>query len=417
MQNQQPEHYIGLDVGTSAVRCVVGRIDNTSENPKIVIVGSGQSENTGMRKGLIVHLEEVVGAIHSAVVDAERMAGIRIESATVNINGAHVSGIDSKGVIAISAANREITVEDKIRAEEAATIVQLPSNREIIQVFPKNYQVDGHESIKDPVGMRGVRLEVDTHIVTVATPNLRSLNAALEKANLYPLHYTVSGLAAAEALMTRKQKEAGTLAIDIGASTTNIAVIEDGEVQYVAIIPLGGNNITNDLAIGLKVDLEIAEQVKLKHAALEGEGKTGRVSVTKDHKNYVFESEDVSMIVEARVDEILEFVDKELKKIHKSRKLPGGVILSGGTAKIPGIAAFTREKLQLSAQVGHLQHISSGIDEAITKDSQYFGAIGLMQLDMLLADQAFSSKTHNNGQGFSDKIISSLTDTWRKIRS
>lgn len=416
MQNPQPEYFIGLDVGTSCVRCAVGSIDSTSDEPKIALIGYGQSENIGMRKGLIVHLDDVVDAIHSAVVDAERMSGIRIENATVNINGSHVSGIDSRGVIAISTANREITVDDKIRAEEAAAIVQLPSNREIIQVFPKNYQVDGHESIKDPVGMRGVRLEVDTHIVTAATPNLRSLTAALEKAHIYPLHYTVSGLAAAEAALTRKQKEAGTLAVDIGASTTNLAVVEDGEIQYVAVIPLGGNNITNDLAIGLKVDLEIAEEVKLQHAALAGEGKEGRVSITRDHKNYVFESEDVSMIVEARIEEILDFVDKELQKIQRSRKLPGGVVLSGGTAKIPGLASFTRDKLELAARTGEVQHISSGIDDEIIKDPAYVTAIGLMQLDLLLNDQAFSARTANNGSGVSDKILSSLSDVWRKIR-
>lgn len=416
MQNPQPEYFIGLDVGTSRVRCLVGSIDGASEEPSVALVGYGESENTGMRKGLIIHLEDVVTSIHSAVVDAERMSGVRIENATVNINGAHVSGIDSRGVIAISTANREITIDDKIRAEEAAAIVQIPSNREIIQVFPKNYQVDGHESIKDPVGMRGVRLEVDTHIVTVATPNLRSLNAALEKAHVYPLHHTVSGLAAAEAVLTRNQKEAGTLVLDIGASTTNLAVIEDGEVQHIAVIPLGGNNVTNDLAIGLKVDLEIAEQVKVQHAALAGEGKDGRVSIGRDHKNYVFESEDVSMIVEARIDEILDFVDKELRKIQKARKLPGGVVLAGGTSKMPGIAQFTKEKLQLAARVGEVQHISSGIDDDIVKDPAFTTATGLMQLDLLLADQAFSSRSSNKVSGVSDKILGSLSDVWQKIK-
>lgn len=416
MQNHQPEFYIGLDIGTSRVRCIVGRIDSASEEPSLAVVGYGEHENHGIRKGLVVHLDDVVEAIHSTVVDAERMSGIRIENATVNVNGSHVSGIDSKGVIAISAANREITVDDKIRAEEAAAIVQIPPNREIIQVFPKNYQVDGHESIKDPVGMQGVRLEVDTHIVTVATPNLRSLNAALEKAHVYPLHYTVSGLAAAEAMLTRKQREAGTLVLDIGASTTNLAVIEDGEIQHVAVIPLGGNNVTNDLAIGLKVDLEVAEEVKVQHAALSGEGKNGRVSVTREHKNYVFESEDVSMIVEARIEEILDFVDKELRKIGKARKLPGGVVLAGGTAKMPGLAAFTKDKLELASRVGEVQNISSGIDEEIVKDPAFTTAIGLMQLDLLLADQAFSVRSANKGPGVSDKILTSLSDVWRKIR-
>ena len=176
----------------------------------------------------------------------------------------HIQGVDSKGVIAISTANKGITLDDKLRAEDSATIMQIPANREIIQVFPKNYRVDGHDSIKDPIGMQGVRLEVDTHIVTVASPNIRSLDSVLGKAHVAATHHTVSGLAAAEAVLSSKQKEAGTLVLDIGASTTNLGIIEDGEVQYVSVIPFGGNNITNDLAIGLKTDLDIAEAVKIK---------------------------------------------------------------------------------------------------------------------------------------------------------
>lgn len=380
-----PNYFIGLDIGTSAVRCVVGSLDLSSEDPKLSVVGHGQAQNLGMRKGLVVHIDEVASAINQAVSEAERISGVPIRSATVNINGAHISGLDSKGVIAISAANREITVDDKMRVEDAATIVQIPANREIIQVFPKNYRVDGHDSIKDPIGMRGVRLEVDTHIVTVATPNIRSLDAVLEKAHIAPSHHTVSGLAAAEVVLNRQQKEAGTLVLDIGASTTNMAIIEDGEVQHVGVIPMGGIHITNDLAIGLKTDLEIAELVKVAHAGLAGAAKDGKVSVEFERRNHVFESAEVTMIVEARVEEILDFVDKELRKIHKSRKLPGGVVLVGGTANIPGLAAFTKEKLELATRLGRFDQISGIIDDI--KKPEYITPIGLMQLDMLFAEQ------------------------------
>ena len=158
--------------------------------------------------------------------------------------------------------------EDRFRVEEAATVVQLPPNREIIQFFAKNYSVDGQQNIKDPVGMQGVRLEVDAHMVTASTPNLRNLDSALEKAEIRATHHTVSSLAAAEAVMSRQQKEAGTVLLDIGAGTTNLIVVEDGEVQHVAVLPIGGQHVTNDLAIGLKTDLDIAEKVKLDHATL-----------------------------------------------------------------------------------------------------------------------------------------------------
>ena len=268
MNNSSPNYFFGLDIGTSMVRCVVGSLDLSSEEPKISVVAQGSAPNMGMRKGTIVHVDDVVAAINQAASEAERISGLPIRNATVNINGSHIQGVDSNGVIAISTANKEITLDDKLRVEDAATIMQIPANREIIQVFPKNYRVDGHDSIKDPIGMQGVRLEVDTHIVTVASPNIRSLDSVLEKAHIQASHHTVSGLAAAEAVLNRKQKEAGTLVLDIGASTTNLAVIEDGEVQYVSVIPFGGINITNDLAIGLKTDLEVAEAVKIKHAGL-----------------------------------------------------------------------------------------------------------------------------------------------------
>jgi cell division protein FtsA len=412
MRDSQPSYFIGLDVGTSAVRCVVGSLDLTSEDARISVLGHGSSPNIGMRKGLVVHLEEVAGAINQAVSEAERLTGIPIRAATVNVNGAHISGLDSKGVIAISAANREISVEDKMRAEDAATIVQIPANREIIQVFPKNYRVDGHDSIKDPVGMRGVRLEVDTHIVTVATPNIRSLDSALEKAQVAPTHHTVSGLAAAEAILSRQQREAGTLVLDIGAGTTNMAIIEDGEVQHVAVIPLGGISITNDLAIGLKTELEIAEMVKLEHAGLAGDIKTGRLSVTHENRNHVFESEDISMIVEARVEEILDFVEKELKRIHKARKLPGGIMIVGGTANIAGIAQFTKEQLQLSARVGAVNQLSGIVDDI--KKPEYVTAIGLMQLDMLFAEQMMDTPTSRRDVG--NSILNNVSNLLNRFR-
>lgn len=407
-----PACFFGLDIGTSTVRCVVGSLDLQSEEPRVSVIAHGSAPNLGMRKGLIAHVEDVVAAINQAVSEAERISGVPIRNATVNINGAHIAGVDSKGVVAISTANKEINLDDKLRAEDAATIMQIPANREIIQVFPKNYRVDGHDSIKDPVGMQGVRLEVDTHIVTVATPNIRSLDAVLERARLRATHHTVSGLAAAEAVLNRKQKEAGTLVLDIGAGTTNMAIIEDGEVQHVAVIPLGGIHITNDLAIGLKTDLEIAEAIKIKHAAVGEAAKDGKVSVEHERRNHVFSASEVTMIVEARVEEIFEFVDKELEKINKSRKLPGGVVLVGGTANMPGIADFAKDKLELAARVGKLTAIEGMTDKI--KKPEFVTAVGLMQLDMLFAEQMIDSGTARKAVGGS--IVDNIGSLLRRFK-
>ncbi|HET8992020.1 MAG TPA: cell division protein FtsA [Candidatus Saccharimonadales bacterium] len=376
----KPEQFVGLDIGTSMVRCVIGTVDPNGGMPSII--GHGQSQNDGMRRGAVVHVDDVANAIVQAVTEAERISGMSIKHATVNVNGSHVTGINSEGVIAISAANREITPDDRARVEEAATIVKLPSNREIIQFFAKNYSLDGQKNIKDPVGMHGVRLEVDAHIVTAATPNLRNLDMALEKAEMSANHHTVSGLAAAEAVFTRQQKEAGTALLDIGSGTTNLIVFEDGEVQHVAVLPIGGQHITNDLAIGLKTDLNVAEAVKVQHADLR-EVKSKSTAVVKlDGQAYSFDFEEVSMIVEARVEEMLDYIEKELQKIKRAKKLPGGIILTGGTSKLPGLDEFTKERLQLPARKGSLHGIGGLVDTV--EDPSYITVVGLMLLDMLL---------------------------------
>ncbi|HSX43036.1 MAG TPA: cell division protein FtsA [Candidatus Saccharimonadales bacterium] len=380
MRDSAAPYYVGLDVGTSTVRCVVGTRD--PQDPSVIsVIGHGSCVNQGMRKGVVMHIDDAAEAIVQAITEAERISGMQISRATVNVNGGHVTGLNSRGVIAISSPDREITVDDRERVEEAATIVKLPPNREIVQVFAKNYRLDGQDNLKDPVGMHGVRLEVDCHIVTAASPNIRNLDLALEKAQVRPQHHTVSALAAAEAVLDRKQKEAGTCVLDIGAGTTNLSVIEDGEIQHVAVIPMGGTHITNDLAIGLKTDLDIAETVKLKHARL-GDAADKPLRVVVDDAAHNFSGGEVNMIVEARVEELLEFVEKELQRIHRARKLPGGVVIVGGSAVLPGLAEFAREKLQLPARIGKVRGLAGLVD---TVDTPAFAtAGGLMLLDILL---------------------------------
>jgi len=385
MREQEAAHYFGLDIGTSMVRCVIGTLDG-EDIPKPSVIGHGSAPNLGVRKGVVTHVDDVVEAITQALSEAERVSGVRVQAATVNVNGSHVQGMNSKGVIAISSPNREITQEDRLRVEEAATIVKLPPNREIIQVFAKNYRLDGQDNIKDPVGMTGVRLEVDTHIVAAATPSLKALDMALERAQVRPSHHVVSSLAAAEAVLNRQQKESGTVLLDIGSGTTNLVVIEDGEVQHVAVIPMGGQDITNDLAIGLKTDLDIAELVKLNHGTL-ATVKPGRVTVQYGGRSHFFDRDGdygVVNIIEARVEHIFEFVDKELKKINRSRKLPGGVVLVGGGSKLPGISEFAKEKLQLAVRIGSLESVGGLVDTV--EDPAYASAVGLMLLDLFLQD-------------------------------
>ena len=408
-ENTTSPHYVGLDVGTSQVRCVIGTRDSNDPSA-ISVIGHGISQNKGMRRGVIMHVDETVEAIVQAITEAERIAGVRVETATINVNGAHVAGMNSRGTIAISSPNREITAEDRERVEEAAAIVKLPANREILQVFAKNYRLDGQDNLKDPVGMHGVRLEVDCHIITASTPNVRNLDLALEKAQVRPQHHTVSSLAAAETILDRNQKEAGTAVLDIGAGTTNLVIIEDGEIQHIAVIPIGGIHITNDLAIGLKTDLEVADQVKLKHVHLgDKTDKTFRIIV--DGSGHTFEQSETNMIAEARVEELLDYVDKELQRVHRSRKLPGGVVLVGGTAGLPGLAEFTKQQLQLPARVGKIRGLAGLVDTV--DDPAFATATGLMLLDILLTP--FLDE-HNGSTMFSANA-SAVGNFLKKLRS
>jgi cell division protein FtsA len=409
MRDSSHSHFIGLDIGTARVRCVVGMFD-VSDSGKPSIIGHGSAPNIGMRKGVVVHVDDVAEAIVQAITEAERISGVQINHATVNVNGSHISGSNSKGVIAISAANREITSDDRFRVEEAATMVSIPPNREIIQFFAKNYSLDGQQNLKDPVGMRGIRLEVDAHIVTAASPNVRNLDLALEKARVEASHHTLSGLAAAEAVLSRQQKEAGSVVLDIGAGTTNLIVIEDGEVQHIAVLPIGGTHITNDLAIGLKTDLDVAEQVKLQHATL-GTPKKSTAIIRIGEQSHTFDMEEINMITEARVDELFDYVDKELQKIRRARKLPGGVVLTGGTAKLPGLADFAKHKLQLAARVGGLQHVTGLVDTV--NDPAYYTVVGLMLLDMLLAPEEQSASPSTSGA----KAMGMVDGLFKRFRS
>ena len=408
MHEHSLPHFVGLDIGTSTVRTIIGT-PNPHEPTKPSIIGYGSAPNLGMRKGVVVHADDVAEAIVQSITEAERLSGVRVQAATVNVNGAHVSGMNSKGVIAISAANRLITDDDRLRVEEAATIVQLPPNREIIQVFATNYRLDGQENIKDPVGMHGVRLEVDTHIVSASTPNVRLLDTALEKAQVIASNHTVSALAAAEAVLTRQQKEAGTLLADIGAGTTNLVVIEDGEIQHVAVLPVGGMHITNDLAIGLKTDLDVAEQVKLKLVHLRDTDKKKSSSIKINGVEFTFDNAEINMIAEARAEELFEYIDKELKKIQRSRKLPGGVMLVGGTAKLPGIVDVARDKLQLAARIG-APHAISGLAEKV-HDPAAATAVGLMLLDMLMPQM-----TQDTARPMNTKMLDSLSTVWQRLK-
>lgn len=394
---ENSRHAVGIDIGTTTVRCVVAHIDGTTGVP--TIVGVGKAPNSGMRKGTVVNLNGPAQAIDDALGEAERMSGYQVDIASISINGAHILSTHADGMIAVGGSNHEITIEDVMRIEEVATVGKVPANREILEVVPHAYKLDGQDNIKNPIGMTGTRLEIDAHVVSVLLPHLSNLRKAAETAKVIPNSIVVSGVASARAVLTEQQIENGVVLIDIGGSTTNIAVYEEGDLRYTAVIPIGGVNITNDLAIGLKTDPEIAERLKLEHAsAISRDSETG-VGVKIGETVYDFKTSEIDEIVEARLEEIFESVNKELKKIDRAGKLPAGAVLTGGTSNLLGIAEYAREYLGLATRVG----IGSGYGGVVDglERPQFATSIGLMLIDAEGYNNSKSSKKSSSKSSFS----------------
>jgi cell division protein FtsA len=406
MQDNLSRYAVGLDVGTTKVRAVVGHLEEGATVP--TIIGAGEAPNSGMRKGVVVNMVQTAEAIDKALEGAERMSGYQVNAATVSINGSHIVGMTSKGVVAVGTGTHEISEEDLDRAEEAATVVQLPANREILQVTPRSYKLDDQDNIKDPVGMTGVRLEVDAHVITALAPHVKNLQKSCEMTQTVPRGTVLAGLGAAHSALTDQQKENGVVLIDLGGTTTNLAVFEEGDLQHIAVLPMGSVHITNDLAIGLKTDLDVADTVKLEHATLGGRSKSqSLITVNVGKEKHGFDPDEVDMIVEARTEELFELINQELKSIGRAAKLPGGAVLTGGGANLKGVAQYAKEALQLPARTAKAPELKGMLDKV--EDTAYATAVGLMLIDLIglgtAATKDTGSKNMFNGfQGLGGKF-------------
>jgi cell division protein FtsA len=368
---------VGIDIGTTTVRCVVGHLDATSGAP--TIVGVGEIANTGMRKGSIVNLNGPAQAIDEVLGEAERMSGYEVDSATISINGSHILSTTTDGMVAVGSVDHVVTHDDVARLEEVATVGKVPANREILAVVPHTYRLDGQDNIKSPIGMTGTRLEISANVISALAPHVSALHSALELAKVEPNVITPSVVAAAKAVLSEQQLENGVAVIDMGGATTSIAIFEEGDLQYVGVIPVGGNNITNDLAIGLKTDPEVAEQVKLTHGSATTQTGSETVSIKHDKEVLEFSRSDVDEIINARLEELFEFIVKELKKAGRHAKLPSGVVLVGGGANLKDIVEFTKESLGVAVRRGKASGFG-GVAEHMDKP-QFATAAGLMLID------------------------------------
>ena len=406
LMQENSRYAVGLDIGTSSVRCVVAHIDGDSGAP--TVVGVGTAPNTGMRKGSVAHLQGPATAIDAALGEAERMSGYQVDVATVSINGSHIMSVKTDGMIAVGAMDHEISRDDLLRIEDVATVGKIPANREILEVVPHSYRLDGQDNIKDPLGMTGTRLEIRANVVSALAPHLHNLHKSAEMAKVDAHAIVPSVLAGAKAVLKEQQLENGVAVIDLGASTTGVAVFEEGDLQYVGIVPVGGANITNDLAIGLKTDPEVAEKVKVAHAVATGRGSSEGVNIKDSDEVHTFDTSDIDEIVEARLEEIFEAVEAELKKAGRSGQLPSGVVLIGGGANMKKIAEFAKEKLGLAARVGKTAGLGGAVDSI--EQPEYAVACGLMMVD----SEGHATNSSKNGAHSAQRGAKDAAKTLKK---
>ncbi len=379
---------VGVDVGTSNVRTVVASV---SREGALNVVGYAEAPNSGMRRGVVANLVGPCQAIDKILLEAERMSGVQVNAATVSINGMQILSTRTEGMIAVGAMEHEINENDIARVQDVALQGRIPANQEVLSIVPLQFVLDGQGGIKNPLGMTGSRLEMQANVISTMTPTYDNLCKVMDTLNVTAERIVPSVEAAARAVLTERQMENGVAVVDIGASTTGVAIYEENDLQYVGVVPVGSNNITNDLAVLLAIDTEVAEEIKRRFAT--GDFVTENdapVVIRWKGKELHFERDQIDEVVEARLDEILDLVRKELKKAHYEQRLPEGVVLTGGGARMRDIDKFVRATLGMSVKIGVPSGLM-GVADAIQKP-EYAAAVGLMLLSAEGGGQAVSGK-------------------------
>ncbi|HSX57900.1 MAG TPA: cell division protein FtsA [Candidatus Saccharimonadales bacterium] len=370
---------VGIDVGSSKIATLIANIKEDT----LTVIGVSNIAARGIRKGQIVDIDEAVKAISEGVESAERMAGVSVSSAFIVVGGSQISSVNSRGVVAVAGGENEITEEDVRRVTEAARAISIPSSREILHVIPRDFIVDSQEGIKDPIGMTGIRLEVETHIITGATTSMRNLAKCVQQVGVDVEGFVFSGLASSVSTLTDTEKELGVALIDIGGGTTGVTLFVDGAIAHSVVIPIGGKNITNDLAIGIRGSLEDAEKIKLELSRLD-KRKNEPVAADEDEEETDHRRKDVmdlskldlsedlgtlskktlvDGIIKPRLTEIFTLVGMEIKRSGYAGLLPAGVVVTGGGAETVGITQIGKEVLRMPTRVAYPTGVTGLVDE------------------------------------------------------
>jgi len=397
---------VGIDVGTTKICALVGELDRDG---KLNIVGVGTCPSQGLRRGVVVNIEETVTSIAAALDRAERLSGKKLTTAYVGIAGSHIESENSKGFVAISPSHRDIIQNDISRAIEVARAIPLTANREVIHVIPRGYVVDGQEGIKNPIGMSGFRLEVETHIITGSVSSIHNLIKCVHKSQVEIEDLVLEPLASSEAVLDDGETDLGVALIDIGGGTTDVAVFSDGAIWHTVVLPIGGNLITSDIAIGLRLPFAVAEELKITY------GHCDPTTIAEDDMidlaqfmpdcNDLVPRKLLAEIIQARVEELFNMVHEELKKSGYDGMLPAGLVITGGTAELPGILDVAGQTLDLPARIGTPLGLL-GLADSISRPA-YATSVGLL-LWGLRHTSLFIDEEESEEEGATSDVMSRL---------
>jgi len=369
----------GIDIGSSKIATVVGMF--SEEINELKIIGFNTTAARGVRKGLVVDIKEATEAVEDSVEKAERMAGHKINKVYVAVGGPHISSLNSHGIVAVSNPQGEINEDDVARVIEAAKAISLSSTRRIIEVIPRDYIVDGQSGIKNPIGMSGVRLEVETHIITASATNLKNQERILGDLGIENQGFVFSGLASAEAVLTNTEKELGIVLVDIGGGKIDLSIYADGALSYSSSIPIGARHISNDIAVGLRVSLDSAEKIKIfLSKSLNGKKKTSQINLNEldlpENISEVSLKTLVDDIIAPRLEEIFKLIFEEIEKSGFGEQIPSGLVITGGGALTIGMLETGKRVVGLPIRLGYPEKVSGLVDEII--DPQYSTTVGLL---------------------------------------
>jgi cell division protein FtsA len=401
---------VGLDIGTTKIACIISEVD---ANGELKIVGVGVSPSDGLRKGVVVNIDKTVHSIQKAVEEAELMAGVDVESVWVGIAGDHIRAINSRGVVAISREDNEITELDVIRAIDAAKAVSIPMDREILHVIPQEFVVDEQKGIKDPIGMCGVRLETQVHIITGAVTSAQNIYKSVDKAGLKVIDLVLEPLASCYAVLEKDEKELGVALIDMGGGTTDIAIYFDESIRHTAVVGLGGKNVTSDIAIGIRTPIERAEEIKKQYGCacsslIKGNEFISVPGVGGREQREVSKAV-LSSIIEPRLEEILSLALREIKRTEYADMLGAGVVLTGGGSLMDGIKDLAEKVFEMPVKLGFPSGFG-GLTEA-AKSPIHSTGVGLC---MFGKEQAKTKKGRISGGDDNFRKIFDKMKSWVK---